>query len=365
MRMFCLTWIFAGLVSQTWAAQINFDFSKVQPGQIPPGFVSLVTGKGKPADWHLAEESMPPTLGPLLSQARTAAYQHPVLSVQSPDPQPDRFPVLLFTNELFSDFVLTTRFKISGGLADPMAGVVLRARDQSNYYVVRASTAGNLLWYRVVDGKSYETLGVGVRLQMPRDVWQELRVECSGSATRCFLNGKLVIPPVLAGAPTNGLAVNDTTFVSGKIGFWCKADTKCSFAEAGVHYTPKVAFAELVAAEIKVKYPRLLGLKIYAQKDADLPVIVGDINDGDLGASGTQYEADVIEHASTYFLKDGDAVEVTLPLRDRNGEVAAALKTRMKSFKGETRDTAVARATIIKKAIEKRMANLQDVTDRN
>jgi len=214
-----------------------------------------------------------------------------------------------------------------------------------------------------VDGKSYDMLGVGVRLQVPRDVWQELRVECSGSATRCFLGGKLVIPPVLAGAPTNGLAVNDTAFVSGKIGFWCKADTKCSFAEASVNYNPKVPFAELVTAEIKAEYPRLLDLKIYAQKDPGLPVIVGDIKDGDLGALGTKYEADVIEHESVYYLKDGDAVEVTLPLRDRNGEVAAALKTRMKSFPGETRDTAVARATIIKKAIEKRMANMRDVTE--
>lgn len=363
MRIFCLVWIFAGLVSETWAAQINFDFGKDKAGQIPPGFVSLVSGEGKPADWKVTEESVPPTLAPVLDKAQATVSQHPVLSVQSPDTHGDHFPMLLFTNEIFTDFIWTTRFKISGGLAEPMAGLVLRAQDQSNYYVVRASTQGNLLWYRVVNGKSYDMLGVGVKIPVPRDVWQELRVECSGSATRCFLDGKLVIPPVRAGAPTNGLAVNDTTFALGKIGFWCKADTKCYFVDAHVQYTPKVAFAELIAAEIKKKYPRLLGLKIYAHKDAGPPVVVGDLDGGSLGAAGAKYEADVIEHASIYFLKDGDAVEVTLPLRDRNGEVAAALKTRMKSFPGETRDTAVARATIIKKAIERRMANLQDVTE--
>jgi hypothetical protein len=362
MRMFCLAWILAGLVSETRAAQITFDFSKDKPGLIPPGFASLVTGPGKPADWSVAEESAPPTLAPVLERTRDVLTIHPVLSVQSPDPRPDRFPVLLFTNEIFSDFVLTTRFKISGGL-DPMAGVVLRATDQNNYYVVRASTAGNLLWYRVVGGKSYDMLGVGVKIPVPKDVWQELRVECTGSATRCFLDGKLVIPPVRAGAPTNGLAIEDTTFAMGKIGFWCKADTKCAFAEASVQYDSKVPFAQLVAAEIKKKYPRMLGLKIYARKAAGLPVMVGGFNSGDLGAAGTQYEADVIERGSIYYLKDRDAVEVTLPLRDRNGDVAAALKTRMAAFAGETRDTAVARATVIKKAIEKRMANLQDVTE--
>jgi len=362
MRMFFLGWIFVGLASGAWAVQLNFDFSKDTPGQIPPGFVSLVTGQGHPAHWIMAQESVPPTLAPLLDKAPANMTTHSVLSVQSPDTREDHFPLLLFTNETFSDFNFTTRFKVSGGIVDPMAGVVLRAQDQDNYYVVRASTQGNLLWYRVVNGKSYDMLGVGVKIPVPGRVWQELRVECSGSRTRCFLDGKLVIPPGRAGAPTNDLAVNDTTFASGKIGFWCKADTQCSFAEASVEYTPKVPFAEIVVADIKKQYPRLLGLKIYADKEPGRPVIVGDIDGAALGAAGAKYEQDVIDRGSIYFLKDGKAVEVTLPLRDRNGEVTAALKTRMESFPGETKENAVARATIVKKAIEKRMTTFENLT---
>jgi hypothetical protein len=365
MRTFCLWWIFAGLASGAWAVQLNFDFGKDKPGQIPPGFASLVTGEGKPAQWTVVEESvpsiLPPLLGPLLDQARPTEARHWVLSVQSADAHQDHFPVLLFTNETFSDFIFSTRFRLSGGLADPMAGVVLRAQDQDNYYVVRASTQGNLLWYRIVNGKSYDMLGVGVRIPVPSNVWQELRVECAGSRTRCFLDGKLVIPPAKAGAPTNDLAVNDTTFASGKIGFWSKADTQCSFVEASVQYTPKVAFAEVLVADIKQKYPRLLGLKIYADKEAGQPVIVGDFDGAGLGTAGTKYEQDVIENGSIYYLKDGKAVEVTLPLRDRNGDVAAALKTRMTSFRGETKETAVARATVIKKALEQRMTTFDKI----
>jgi hypothetical protein len=363
MRLFCLCWIFTGLASTAWAAQINFDFSKDAPGQIPPGFASLVTGEGKPADWKVLEELVPPVLAPVSDKARATVAQHPVLAVQSLDLHDNHFPVLLFTNETFSDFILTTRFKISGGIVDPMAGVVLRAQDPDNYYVVRASTEGNLLWYRVVGGQSYDMLGIGVKIPVPRDVWQELRVECSGSRTRCFLDGKLVIPPARPGAPTDDLAVNDTTFATGKIGFWCKADTKCSFVDASVQYTPKVAFAEIVVAEIKRKYPRLLGLKIYADKTPGSPVIVGDMNAGALGAAGTKYEEDVIKRGVIYYLKDGNAVEVTLPLRDRNGDVAAAIKTRMTTFPGETQATAVARATVIRKTIELQMANLQGITE--
>jgi hypothetical protein len=363
MRLFCLVSLLATLASDAWAAQINFDFSKDTPGRMPPGFASLVTGNGKPADWKVVEELVPPTLAPLSDKARATVAEHPVLSVQSTDARADHFPVLLFTNEVFSDFTLTTRFKISGSGTDPMAGVVLRAQDENNYYVVRASTEGNLLWYRVVGGKSYDMLGVGVRIRVPKDVWQELRVECSGSQTRCFLDDKLVIPPAKAGAPTNDLAVNDTTFASGKIGFWCKADTQCSFVDASVQYQPKVPFAEVLVADIKKKYPRLLGLKIYANKEPGLPVIVGDFDGAGLGSAGTKYEEDVIERGAIYYLKDGKAVEVTMPLRDHNGEVSAALKTRMAAFPGETQDTAVARATVIRKAIEQKMATLQGITE--
>jgi hypothetical protein len=192
---------------------------------------------------------------------------------------------------------------------------------------------------------------------------REIRVECEGNRTRCFLNDKLVIPPVKPGAPTNGLAVNDTTFASGRIGFWSKGDTQCSFAEATVQYKPKVPFAEIVVGEVKRKYPRLLGLQIYANKEAGLPVIVGDFNGVGLGSPGTKYEADVLERGSIYFLKGSKAVEVWLPLRDRNGDVAAALKTKMESFPGETQETAVARATVIKKVIEHEMENFQAINE--
>jgi hypothetical protein len=50
-------------------------------------------------------------------------------------------------------------------------------------------------------------------------------------------------------------------------------------------------------------------------------------------------------------------------LRNRNGDIAAALKARMEAFPGETEKTAVARATLIKTAIEKQMANFQNINE--
>ena len=343
------------------AAELPFDFTKVASGQLPPGFVALTTGSGNPSQWSVLEEAVPPTLAPLTSFASNQIARQSVLEVQSLNMDRNHFSALIYTNEVFYDFTFSTRFKITGGIISPEAGLMFRAQDQSNYYVLRGSTDGNLLWYRVVEGKPLEGSGVGVKIPVPKDTWQELQVECAGSRIRCYLNGQLVIPPARPGAPTNDLAINDTTFPTGKLGFWARADTKCFFTEARVRYAPKVPFVQVVVAEIDRQYPRLLGLRVYADKTPGQPVVVGAKDEREVGVAGTKYEQDVIDRSSMYYLKASGAVEVTMPLHDRNGEVVAALMTKMKSFPGETKANAVARAAVIKLAIEKRLGTLQDV----
>jgi hypothetical protein len=356
-----LALVVAGSAIGVSAAQIEFDFSQDAVDQTPPGFLSLVTGEGTPARWKVVDESVPPILPALQPNATANTAQRAVLSVQSFDLGEDHCPVLLSSKEIFSDFTLTTRFKISGGIVEPSAGVVFRAQDQSNYYVVRASSEGNLLWFKVVDGQSYENLGIGVKTPMTKDVWRELRIECSGSQIRCYLDGRLAIPPARPGAPTNDLAINDTTFSHGEVGFWTRADSKCSFVDARVQYTPHVPYLQIVVNNVIKKYPRLLGLEVYANKSPGLPVVIGGMDEHEYGAAGTKTEADVIERGSIYYLKRDGTVEVTLPLRDRNGDISAALKVKMKSFHGETQATAIARAVIVKKEVELQIETLQDI----
>jgi hypothetical protein len=351
----------AGFALGAAAAQIQFDFSNETVDQPPPGFLSLVTGRGEAAHWRVVNEVVPPLLAPLEPNAPGNTAKRAVLSVQSFNMEADDFPVLLYTNEIFSDFTLTTRFKLAGGISDPSAGVVFRAQDQNNYYVVRASAEGYLLWYRVVGGRSYTELGIGVKMPMTNEVWRELRIECAGSQIRCYLDGRLAIPPALPGAPTNDLAINDTTFARGKVGFWTKADSKCSFADSQVQYTPRVPYVQVVINNIVKENPALLGLKVYASKGPGLPVVIGAMHEHDFGAAGTKAEEDVIEQGSVYYLKEDKTVEITMPLRDRNGEIVAALAVKMKTFHGETQATAVTRATIVKKTVELQIQTMQDI----
>ena len=372
---FILPSLLGGAALLASGAEIKFDFGQFHDGLIPPGFISLVSGPGRPGDWKVMDVAVPPVITPLLTNlpgAVAATAKNTVLAGSSTEAAAAHSPILLFTNQIFANFTLTTRFKIVSGTTAPEAGIAFRAQNEKNYYVIRASTVGNesihgsLLWYRVVGGIRYDGQGTGVLVPIPPDTWQDLRVECLGNSIRGFLNGKQMIPPVLAGAPTNNVElprINDTTFASGQTGFWIAGDTLAYFADTRIEYTARVPLIQTVIADVMKKNSRLLGLQVYALKNSPTPVLVADGKDHELGSPGGKTEQEVIANGRIYYLKQTNSVEVTQPLRDRNGDVIAALKTTMTSFSGETTETAVARATQVKKAVESSLATLQDINE--
>ena len=125
-------------------------------------------------------------------------------------------------------------------------------------------------------------------------------------------------------------------------------------------YSPRLPYVQVVINNVIRQHPSLLGLTVYAIRNAAMPVVIGSLDEKDFGKPGTKTEKEVIEDGGTYYLKDGKAVEVTMPLRDRNGDTAAAIKIRMKSFRGETEKTAVVRAVLIRKLFEEQIET-QDI----
>ena len=53
-----------------------------------------------------------------------------------------------------------------------------------------------------------------------------------------------------------------------------------------------------------------------------------------------------------YFGREHGAVDVTLPLRDRNGEIIGAMRVKMKHYFGETQDSALTQAFDIRRSVE-------------
>ncbi|HSU54357.1 MAG TPA: family 16 glycoside hydrolase [Candidatus Dormibacteraeota bacterium] len=346
------------LASTGFAAEHSFNFSAFRENEQPPGFRSAITGLGKPGNWKIVLDEAPSAFPSLTTNALAApspaVIKRAVLAQMAEERIDEHFPLLIYENEVFDDFSFTTKFKTVAGHDERMAGLAFRIQNETNYYVVRASSLGNTFkFYKIVNGQ--RGLPVGPDIQIPSGVWHELTLECKGDQIRCLLNG------------TELISVRDkvNAFTSGKIAFWTKSDSVSYFADSKIVYKPHIAPAQALVSDSLRKYPRLLDLRIYAAPGTNNPVpqLVASRDQKEIGQLGTTSERNVIDKCSTYYGKDRDSVSVTMPLRDRNGDGIAAARVVMKTFPGQTEKNAVERAAPIVKDLQTRIQSIQDLVE--
>ncbi len=340
------------LALPVFGAEIKIDFSNFPTNTPPPGFHSALAGGGEPGHWTIVMDESPSAFAPLTPQAGRVPdmTQHAVLAQLSQDPADERFPMLVYDKETFKDFKLTTRFKIVSGVAEQMAGIVFRYQNASNFYVIRASALGhNLRFYKVVNGLRGNLLGPD--LDISTNVWHTLGIQCQGNQIICLLDEHSVMP-----------TMTDNTFTAGKIGFWTKSDAVSYFGDTTINYTPRVPMAQLLVEGMMQKYPRILELRVYTLNDKGDPQIIASNNGKEIGQPGTDAEKGAITTGMVYFGRGKGTVAVTMPLTDRNGDSVAAVRVQLKSFLGETQDTAVERARLIVKQMQAQVVSGQDLT---
>ena len=329
-------------------AELRFDFSQTKEGQCPAGFTNLLAGTGKPGDWRVVMDEVPPLLAPLTTQALDVT-RRAVLGQVSQDLTDERFPLLTYTREGFADFTLKTRFKIVSGDTERMAGIAFRVQDEKNFYVIRASSLGrNIRFYKMVNGVRSQPIGTDVEVKSGE--WHELTIRCKGSEIQCDLNGKAVLPPL-----------NDLTFRAGRIAFWTKSDSVSYFADTVVDYTPQIPLGQRIVAEALARSPRLLELMLVTRAGGTNETqIIASKDKSLIGQPGGKYEADCLETGQIFFSKNNSHAAVVMPVRDRNGEIIAAARLHMTTFVGQTERNAVIRATPIVKDIEARIRSQED-----
>jgi hypothetical protein len=346
-RIIGLWLAFVGLVT---AAELAFDFSAVPAKQIPPGFTNLVAGQGKLGEWRVITADFPSAL-PSLNEKTPAMTQRSVLGQFSLEVTDERFPILLYDRETFTDFTLTTKFQLVDGVVEQMAGIVFRVQDEKNFYVIRASGFGNnVRFYKMVAG--LRSAPIGPELPVPRGVWHELKIECQGNRIRAWLNGQEAIPPL-----------TDTSFAAGKIGFWTKSDAVSYFTDTTITYTPRETLAQILVRDTVTKNPRLVGLKIFLFDEQGEPRVAASMDPKEVGTVGGDAEKNAIADGKIAYGKGKATVAVVQPLRDRNGEPIAAVRVTMKSFPGQTEQSALQRALPIVKEMQARVRTLSELKD--
>jgi len=320
-------------------AEISLDLDQFPIGEQPPGFTNVLYGSGKPGEWKVIMDDVPPLIEPATTQAPVVT-KRPVLAQLSRDPTDERFPLLIYEKEVFGDFTLTTHFKIVDGVIEKLAGIVFRFQDETNFYVIRANAQDKTVrFYKVVNGLRAPMLGP--RMEVPLGVWQELKISCEGNTIRAWLNGKEAIP-----------SIKDNTFSSGRMGFWTKSDAISYFRDTKIIYTPLESQAQVLVREALEKYPRLRGLKISMLDENGEAHVVASKDPDDIGSIATDAAKGAITRGTIFFGKDKSTVIVTMPLHDRNGEPIAAVSVTMNSFAGQTEQNAIIRATPIVKGMQ-------------
>ena len=335
----------------TLATERSLNFGDYPLDQTPSNFLSTVAGRGKPGDWKIILDEAPSAM-PSRNPNAPSMTKRSVLAQLDRDAINEHFPILLLNEDTFDDFTFTTRFKIVGGAMAEMAGIVFRYQDPKNYYVLMASALDNRFWFfKVVDGQRGKLFGPQVEIS--RDQWHELSVQCEGNHIHCLLDGKELIP-----------MLTDSSFTTGKIGFWTKSDSVSYFTDARITYTPRETGAQAIVHDALVKFPKLVGLKIFATRPgASGPVVIAGNDEKQINQPAGDIERDVIAHGKSYYGKNKKAgtVTLTVPLRDRNGEPIAAAAITMKTFPGETQDTAALRSQTVVQTMQPRISSLDDL----
>jgi hypothetical protein len=182
-------------------------FENNQTGSTPGGWEATLTGSGNPK-WTVESDQTSPSSSYVIKQSGRA-----------------NFSLLLKNDCEIKDGFVEVQFKAIEGSQDRAGGLVWRARDANNYYVVRANALeNNVVLYKTVDGRRSpldiigRKGGYGVSIAVPANVWHRLRIDFEADRFRVSFNGEHLFE------------VQDSTFIdAGKVGLWTKADSVTLF----------------------------------------------------------------------------------------------------------------------------------------
>jgi hypothetical protein len=185
------------------------SFESDAVGTVPQGWTATLTGRGSPK-WTVEEDRTAPSKLKVVKQSGQAT-----------------FSLLLRDGRSIRDGFIEAKFKAIAGSEDRAGGLVWRARDADNYYVVRANALeDNVVLYKTVGGSRSpldivgRSGGYGTDVAVPANQWHSLRVEFKGTRFKVLYNGKRLFE------------VEDSTFGDGgRVGLWTKADSVTLFDE--------------------------------------------------------------------------------------------------------------------------------------
>jgi len=134
--------------------------------------------------------------------------------------------VAVLEDQKFEDVDVSVRFRPVSGKEDASGGIIFRAKDGRNYFLVRANALeNNFRLYTIVNGK--RSTVASARVEEPKlGTWHTIRVVATGPRVQAYLDNAALLDH------------QDKTFTEGWVGLWTKADSVTEFADLEVSGTP-------------------------------------------------------------------------------------------------------------------------------
>lgn len=206
LAIFALVLLSAPAFAQT--PPITVSFNDMTVGQPPLGFTTGLGGSGASAVWRIETDPRSP--------------RGKVLIQKSTDSSSARYPICLYDGIRTLNADVTVSFATVSGKIDQVAGIVLRATDEGNYYVARASAKDNTVTLsRFVGGTGSELTSVAAKV--PSGTWQTLRFKIDRDRLTVYLNGQQVID----------WSDNRHTR-EGRAGLWTRSDSVTMFDDLSI-----------------------------------------------------------------------------------------------------------------------------------
>lgn len=187
----------------------QWNFDNAAPGSLPGSFIVGTLFDGRPAgEWKI-----------LITDRAQSASQ--VLAQVLPKGTDQVHKLLLVEGTESSNVDVTVSYLAVAGRADLGGGLVWRAADDRNYYLLRASLVEQKIrLYRVVKGVQQVVKQIDHPLSAAG--WHRLRIMQRGCEIKAQYDEALLF------------RVCDNTFSVGRIGLWTKADAVTYFDDLGL-----------------------------------------------------------------------------------------------------------------------------------
>ena len=176
----------------------------LKEGAAPDGCRPSLTGGGGPSVWKVSEQT-PSVHGKAIRQT----------SRESIDA---RYPLCIVDSVKATDVEIGVDITPLEGRIDQAGGLIFRALDQNNYYIVRANALeNNVDLFRTVKGVRRQFAGANAPVASGKP--QRLGVRIEGDLIKVFFQKKQLFE------------ARDQTFSGrGAVGLWTKADSLTAFA---------------------------------------------------------------------------------------------------------------------------------------